>query len=68
MIEKIKIDQYRKLKNIELNFSKGINAISGTNGTCKTSILHLFSTHCLPFSPRQLFQNSHKILFLPLYQ
>ena len=43
MIKNIKIEQYRKLKNIEINFDKHINAISGTNGTCKTSILHLFS-------------------------
>lgn len=43
MIKNIKIEQYRKLKNIELNFNQRINAISGTNGTCKTSILHLFS-------------------------
>lgn len=33
--------QYRKLKNLTLNFSQRLNAISGTNGTCKTSLLHL---------------------------
>ena len=41
MVEKISIIQYRKLKNLELSFSKKLNAISGTNGTCKTSLLHL---------------------------
>lgn len=43
MIQKINITQYRKLKNLELGLTPGLNAISGTNGTCKTSLLHLFS-------------------------
>ena len=41
MVKSINIVQYRKLKDLSLNFSKKINAISGTNGTCKTSLLHL---------------------------
>lgn len=43
MIKNIKFEHYRKLKEIELHFSKGINIISGTNGTCKTSVLHIIS-------------------------
>ena len=43
MIKSINIEQYRKLKRINIQFEKGVNAISGTNGTCKTSLLHLFS-------------------------
>lgn len=43
MIKSIKFEHYRKLKEIELNFTKGINIISGTNGTCKTSVLHIIS-------------------------
>lgn len=43
MIKKIHVTQYRKLKDLDLNFSFGLNAISGTNGTCKTSLLHLIS-------------------------
>ena len=43
MIKKLSFIHYRKLKNIEIDFSKGVNIISGTNGTCKTSILHLIS-------------------------
>ena len=43
MIKEIDIEQYRKLKKIKLCFSKNLNAISGTNGTCKTSLLHLVS-------------------------
>ena len=30
-------------KNITFEFSKNINVLSGTNGTCKTSILHIIS-------------------------
>lgn len=41
MIKNINIIQYRKLKDLTLSFSKNVNAISGTNGTCKTSLLHL---------------------------
>lgn len=43
MIKSINIIQYRKLKNLNLKFSKTVNAISGTNGTCKTSLLHILS-------------------------
>jgi putative prophage lp2 protein 4 len=43
LIKSIKFEHYRKLKEIELHFSKGINIISGTNGTCKTSVLHIIS-------------------------
>jgi len=43
MISKIQIKKYRKLKNIELDLGSGINVISGTNGTCKSSILYLIS-------------------------
>ena len=43
VIRSIKIEQYRKLKNLKIDFDQKVNAISGTNGTCKTSLLHLFS-------------------------
>ena len=43
MISKLKIIKYRKLKNILINFSKNIYVISGTNGTCKSSLLYLIS-------------------------
>lgn len=43
MIKSLKIVQYRKLKDLTLNISPNLNAISGTNGTCKTSLLHLIS-------------------------
>ena len=41
MIKSINIIQYRKLKDLDLDFSPNINAVSGTNGTCKTSLLHI---------------------------
>lgn len=43
MIKQITIKQYRKLKDITLTFSKGVNFISGVNGTCKSSLLHMIS-------------------------
>jgi len=43
MIDKLSIVHYRKFKNIVFNFSDTINIISGPNGTCKTSLLHLIS-------------------------
>jgi len=43
MIKSIEIQRYRKLKDITFEFSKNVNVISGTNGTCKTSLLHLIS-------------------------
>ncbi|MDK8238861.1 AAA family ATPase [Gemella morbillorum] len=43
MIKSIEFIQYRKLKNISFEFEKGVNIISGTNGTCKSSLLHIIS-------------------------
>lgn len=43
MIEKITVHKYKKLVNIDFTFSNRMNVISGTNGTCKTSLLHLMS-------------------------
>ncbi|WP_378955429.1 AAA family ATPase [Pelosinus sp. sgz500959] len=43
MVCKLSIKQYRKIKDLEFDFTSGINAISGTNGTCKTSLLHIIS-------------------------
>ena len=43
MVKTLAINRYRKFRDINLMFSNGINAISGTNGTCKTSLLHLIS-------------------------
>ena len=43
MIKKLSVIRYRKIKNLEFDFDKNINIISGTNGTCKTSLLHIVS-------------------------
>ena len=37
------IKKYRKLNNIVIDLDSPINIISGTNGTCKSSILYLVS-------------------------
>lgn len=43
MIKKISISEYRKIKDLDFDFINGINILSGTNGTCKTSLLHIVS-------------------------
>lgn len=43
MIEEIQFKQYKKLKEIKVHLSSHVTAISGTNGTCKSSILHVIS-------------------------
>lgn len=43
MIEKIIINKYKKLEDIDFSFTPKINVISGTNGTCKTTLLHIVS-------------------------
>ena len=43
MIKKIHFARYRKLENLDLEFSSRVNVISGPNGTCKSSILHIVS-------------------------
>lgn len=43
MVRKIHFNHYRKLIDVDLNFSSGINAIAGTNGTCKSSLLYIIS-------------------------
>lgn len=40
-MKKIHFDVYRKLINLDLEFTSNINVISGVNGTCKSSILHI---------------------------
>jgi len=43
MVENLSISHYRKIKNLNFDFSPNINVISGTNGTCKSSLLHIIS-------------------------
>ncbi|AFM80577.1 AAA family ATPase [Streptococcus mutans] len=43
MVKELNFIAYRKLKAIKINFSPFVNVIAGTNGTCKSSILHLVS-------------------------
>ena len=43
MIKKMSITQYRKMRNLDIEFNGGVNIISGANGTCKTSLLHIAS-------------------------
>lgn len=62
MIREIKISQYRKLKNLNLRFKTGLNAVSGTNGTCKTSLLHLFGNSFQAVTKKCSWVNDSKCL------
>lgn len=42
-IKRIDFIKYRKLENISFDFTSEVNIISGVNGTCKSSLLHLIS-------------------------
>jgi len=43
LLSNIDFIAYRKLKNININFNTNLNVIAGTNGTGKSSILHIIS-------------------------
>ena len=43
MIKNIEFINYKKLKDVTIELKKGVNVIAGTNGTCKSSILHIIS-------------------------
>ncbi|MDR1320812.1 MAG: hypothetical protein LBK56_05225 [Gracilibacteraceae bacterium] len=43
MIKRITVTRYRKMSNMKFDFTSGVNILSGTNGTCKTSLLHIVS-------------------------
>ena len=44
MVKKIKFSHYRKFKDdSDFEFFPNINIISGSNGTCKTSLLHIIT-------------------------
>lgn len=43
MIKSLNVKQYRRLRDEIFYFDQNVTAISGTNGTCKTSLLHIIS-------------------------
>lgn len=43
MVKRLEIHRYKKLVDVDIDFNAGVNAISGTNGTCKTTLLHIVS-------------------------
>lgn len=62
MIKSIEIKQYRKLKDLKLRFTPGLNAVSGSNGTCKTSLLHLVGNSFQAVTKKCVWVNDDKCL------
>lgn len=60
MIKSLCFKKYRKLENIEIYFSNNVNLISGANGTCKSSILHLISNSFQKMTKTEPFINNKK--------
>ncbi|MEA4875516.1 AAA family ATPase [Anaerorhabdus sp.] len=42
-IKTVKFEKYKRLEDLTISFSEEVNIIAGTNGTCKSSILHIIS-------------------------
>ena len=42
-INKIHFNKYKRYDNQDVEFKPGVTAIAGTNGTCKSSLLHIIS-------------------------
>lgn len=62
LISKIDFKKYKKLVNISLDFKPNINAIFGTNATCKTSILHIISNTYQTITTPQTYLNDQNCL------
>lgn len=65
MIREIEFVQYRKLKDITFKFNVGVNLISGTNGTCKSTLMHLIGNSYQALKRRNdRFHNSSATILL----
>ncbi len=62
MIKKLNILEYRKLKDISFECDKKINVISGANGTCKSSILHIISNSFQKIGNKNNYIKDKKVL------
>lgn len=65
MINSIAFKKFKKIEDLSLDFDPDINLISGTNGTCKTTLLHLISNAFqMPAIRSQNYQNSNCVKVL----
>ncbi len=69
MVRNIKFHRYRKFgQDLEIFFCPGVNIISGVNGTCKTSLLHIISNaYKRPTQNTRLLSPSKRKLFLEVF-
>lgn len=62
MIEKIEFFKYKKLEDLELSLGSGVISIMGTNGTCKSSLLHIISNSYQAFEINSGYFNDSKCI------
>lgn len=58
MFESIEIKNFKGIKNLTLNNLKGINLITGKNGTCKTLLLESIFINCFPSDIHSIFKSN----------
>lgn len=62
MIEKIEFFKYKKLEDMEISLGRGVISIMGTNGTCKSSLLHIISNSYKAFEINSNYFNDPKCI------
>lgn len=62
MIEEIEFQKYKRLENIKISLGSGVIAIMGTNGTCKSSLLHIVSNSYQTFNNNSNFFTDKKCM------
>ena len=64
-LTKVKFENFTAFKDLEVEFSPGINAFIGANGTGKTHLMKVCYAACGAFKPDDIFKNRLLGAFLP---
>ena len=64
-LTKVKFENFTAFKELEVEFSPGINAFIGTNGTGKTHLMKVCYAACGAFRPDDIFRDRLLGAFLP---
>lgn len=62
MIEEIEFQKYKRLENMKVELGHGVISIMGTNGTCKSSLLHIISNSYQAFENNSKYFNDDKCM------